>query len=109
MFPFLQEVPIFADAESRQGSGNRFYCLQCKLNFKSDGHFNEHLQSQSHKDKKGQKSVWEPSDAMDFQTIPSTDSIDDMLSKLRNNPQSAFDCTLCQVRFRLACQLSRIR
>ena len=79
-------------------------CLQCKLHFRSNEEFIKHLTSDEHKEKaegaggaangltKG-KSM----EVLQFTTTPSQDSIDDMLSKLRSNPQSAFDCTLCQV------------
>ena len=32
-----------------------------------------------------------------YSTTPSNDTVDDMLKKLRENPKSAFDCSLCQV------------
>ena len=81
------------------GSGNRFMCLQCKLHFRSNEEFIKHLSSQDHKetaaakDQKGGNTA----EVLEFTTTPTQDSIDDMLSKLRANPSSAFDCSLCQV------------
>ena len=32
-----------------------------------------------------------------YSTTPTSDTVDDMLKKIRENPKSAFDCSLCQV------------
>lgn len=109
-----QNQNILSDIDSRQGSGNRFFCLGCKLHFKSNPEFINHLQSDEHREKSGdgvgaasndailelqatQIDLPNPQNDIAFDTVPTNDSIDDMLSKLRANPKSAFDCSLCQV------------
>ncbi len=99
----LEDSSIISDSQSRQGSGNRFFCLGCKLHFKSQADFATHLQSEEHKSKASSDSNGQESkvnsgfSTPSFSTVPTTDSIDEMLSKLRANPKSAFDCSLCQV------------
>jgi len=84
---------IFSDAESREGSGNRFFCMCCKLNFKTDGHFGEHMKSPEHKIAK-EKAATNP----ELTAVSPQVSIDKMLSSLRNKPLvTGFDCGLCQV------------
>jgi len=87
------DQPIFSDAESREGSGNRFFCMCCKLNFKTDGHFGEHMKSPEHKVAK-EKAATNPEPTAASPQV----SIDNMLSSLRSNPLvTGFDCALCQV------------
>ncbi len=91
----LEEGELEDDKESRQGSGNRFFCMCCKLHFSSQDRYRCHLLSQEHRSKANN------SDGGDvvptFTKVATSDSIDQMLSKLRNNPKSMFDCSLCQV------------
>jgi len=94
----LDDKALFVDTEARQGSGNRFFCLTCKLHFKSQDQYNHHLSSLAHHNKANSNEIPTLSNTSDFKpSVPSNDSIDDMLSKLRANPNSAFDCSLCQV------------
>ena len=72
-------------------------CMQCKLHFQSNEQFIKHLSSPHHKKNGEEGGKGGQFDVVEFSTPPSQDSIDDMLTKLRANPQSAFDCTLCQV------------
>lgn len=96
-FFHTENQSVISDAESRQGSGNRFFCLECKLHFKSNDQFTQHLKSGEHKAKKNEESTESNPPTLTYSVVPTNDSIDQMLSQLRANPQSAFYCSLCQV------------
>ena len=69
--------------------------MGCKVNFKTNGLFKEHLGSSEHREKAANNtdSNW----ASAASSVPFGDTIDKMLSNLRKNPNSAFDCTLCNI------------
>lgn len=117
--PKLISDVLLADKESRLGSGNRFFCLQCKLHFNSGEKYYAHLSSSAHKNRISGEAYVEdttprPSTPTDDEgnftitsdeiaelqargqaAIPVRDSIDDMLSRIRADPSSAYDCSIC--------------
>ena len=106
-----------ANMDARQGSGNRFFCMGCKLHFNEGIKYQQHLSSNAHKAKASEKSEFgventTPQAEKSMFEIQESDlgdgdgeggfssrgmSIDDMLSKIRADPKSAFDCTICKV------------
>ena len=119
--PKLISDVLLSDKESRLGSGNRFFCLQCKLHFNSGEKYYAHLSSSAHKNRFSGEAYVEdttprpstPTDDGNFTmtsdeiaevqaraqaSIPARDSIDDMLSRIRADPTSAYDCSICQVK-----------
>merc|ERR1712150_215112 len=99
--PKLISDDLVANMDARQGSGNRFFCMGCKLHFNEGIKYQQHLSSNAHKAKASEKSMFEiqESDLGDGEGGFSSRgmSIDDMLSKIRADPKSAFDCTICKV------------
>ena len=66
----------------------------CKINFKTNLHFNEHLKNSEHKVAE-EKATKKP----ETNTFPPKDSNDNNLSSLKNNSWiSGFECSLCQVK-----------
>ena len=72
-------------------------CMQCQIHFSKNEDFINHLSSDEHKNAKIQGNKGQKFTVAEFSVLPTEDSIDDMLSKLRANPGSAFDCSLCQI------------
>jgi hypothetical protein len=88
---------ILADRQSRQGSGNRFFCMCCKLHFTASETYNTHLSSREHKAKASGVESGEVVETVTLSTVPTRDSIDEMLSNLRSNPKLVLECSLCKV------------
>ena len=108
-----------ADESAREGSGNRFFCMGCKLHslYFSEGlKYQQHLASNAHKAKSSEKSEFRventtpQSDKSMFEIKKESDQagdggeggfssnyIDEMLSKIRADPKSVYDCTICKV------------
>ena len=113
--PKLISDVLMADIGAREGSGNRFFCMGCKLHFNEGIKYQQHLTSNAHKAKasdksefgventtpQGEKSMFEIQESDQGDGVgggsSSTNYIDEMLSKIRADPKSAYDCTICKV------------
>lgn len=114
--PKLISDVLMADESAREGSGNRFFCMGCKLHFSEGFKYQQHLASNAHKAKSSEKSEFRventtpQSDKSMFEIKKESDQagdggeggfssnyIDEMLSKIRADPKSAYDCTICKV------------
>lgn len=49
--PKLITDSLMSDKQARHGSGNRFFCMCCKLHFSAMDKYREHLRSSTHKAK----------------------------------------------------------
>ena len=87
-----------ADESAREGSGNRFFCMGCKLHFSEGFKYQQHLASNAHKAKSSEKS--------EFRVENTTPQSDKSMFEIKKESDQvgdggeAYDCTICKVECR---------